>query len=117
MATDGAPPSCLLVLPDKVLERLSELTAAPLVHGVRFVTWQPGQPTAGFGVVLHKAAYDSAVFLSDPSASARLNALFGCGSPLIDPLDRVARFADRGAICHSIAQLQAGLQRGRDGVG
>ncbi len=122
MAAAVARATCLLVLPDRVLERLRELTTADSVGGVRFIVADAysvhDEPC---DVLLHKAAFDVACAAADdPLGTARCEALrrrASSGSTLFfDPLPSVERFADRSAICHALSSLAPAVRQPRFAV-
>jgi hypothetical protein len=91
----------LLLVPDKVLKALGCLTLSP-VRGVRFVSSErvAAEAAGSFDHVLHKAAHDSVLGVADVDAAARLSLLRSVRqAALIEPLERVALFADRGELC------------------
>ena len=98
--------SVLLLLPDKVLRALSCLTAAP-IRGVRFVACDQAadaEAASTFDHIVHKAAHDSVLSATDAGAAARgaiMRSVVSRGA-LIESLERVAFFADRGELCSAL---------------
>ena len=100
---------CLLLVPDKVLKSMRCLTSRPL-HGVRFVGCDELtslEAASTFDHVVHKAGHDNVLRSSDAGAAARCNVLRHVvrRASLIEPLERVACFADRGELCRLLAQV------------
>jgi hypothetical protein len=105
---------CLLVLNRDVTDRVLRAVFPQPVLGVRFVD-AAADPEAvesaaggevGAVVVLHRAMYDAS-FPDDEDACGRLALLrrLSMHCVLVDPLDRVLPFADRGALCSLVARL------------
>ena len=114
------PPSCadvtvLLCVPRRVQERLQELHQGQAVHGVRFLLHDPdpevedGPPLPACDLVVHKAVNDLALLRDgDAAAAARyatLQQLAARGVPMLDPLEAMPLFADRGAPVWSKSSL------------
>ena len=110
--------TCLCVLAEKKLTTLSELVNAEH-DGVRYVGYRAGdsdeQQLAECDVAIHKGAYDAAVMVEDIEAARRWKVLqhLSARSALLEPLERVAVFADRGAMCQALSQLAPLVQQPR----
>ena len=110
--------TCLCVLAEKKLTTLSELVNAEH-DGVRYVGYRAGdsdeQQLAECDVAIHKGAYDAAVMVEDIEAARRWKVLqhLSAHSALLEPLERVAVFADRGAMCQALSQLAPLVQQPR----
>ena len=100
----------LLCVPRRVQERLQELHQGQVVHGARFLLHGPdpeveeGSPLPSCDLVVHKAVNDLAL-LHDGDAAARyatLQKLAARGVPMLDPLESMPLFADRGALCRAL---------------
>ena len=110
--------TCLCVLAEKKLTTLSELVNAEH-DGVRYVRYRAGdsdeQQLAECDVAIHKGAYDAAVMVEDIEAARRWKVLqhLSARSALLEPLERVAVFADRGAMCQALSQLAPLVQQPR----
>ena len=110
--------TCLCVLAEKKLTTLSELVNAEH-DGVRYVGYRAGdsdeQQLAECDVAIHKGAYDAAVMVEDIEAARRGKVLqhLSARSALLEPLERVAVFADRGAMCQALSQLAPLVQQPR----
>ena len=110
--------TCLCVLAEKKLTTLSELVNAEH-DGVRYVGYRAGdsdeQQLAECDVAIHKGAYDAAVMAEDIEAARRWKVLqhLSARSALLEPLERVAVFADRGAMCQALSQLAPLVQQPR----
>ena len=117
---EAPPPSCadvtvLLCVPRRVQERLQELHQGQAVHGVRFLLHDPdpevedGPPLPLCDLVVHKAVNDLALLRDgDAAAAARyatLQKLAARGVPMLDPLEAMPLFADRGAPVWSKSSL------------
>jgi len=109
MDAGDLPICCLLVLAPAVAGRVLQSVTAQSVLGVRFID-AAASPTADADadrtVVLHRAMYDVS-FEDDEAACARLGLTrrLAARCALVDPLECVLPFANRGALCSLISRL------------
>ena len=99
--------TCGLVLPQRVLDKLvAVLPRDGAVNGVRFLPCpcdSDASPThPPLDCVLHRAMYDWSMRAEDATAAARWRLLEALGERLVDPIDRVLCFADRGKLCRKV---------------
>ena len=100
--------TCLLLLSEGKLEKLSELLAPATPHdGVCYIRPCEDDDSSACDVVVHKGAYDSVVQTTDPAAAWRWHQLQQLASRpvLLEPLECVVRFADRLDLCRALDQL------------
>ena len=115
--------TCLLVLADGKLKKLSELYDSESLAGTPSSTVQfvrccagervlPTSPPSNRLVVLHKAGYDFATREFDPVAAARWELLRNLPArSLLEPLDCAVLFSDRCKICRRLAQLAPAVRQ------
>ena len=114
----SADVTVLICVPLRVKERLQELPGQ-VVHGVRFLLHDPeadGAPPA-CDLVVHKGVNDLVLHNEDAAAAARYSRLqqLAAHVPLLDPLESMPVFADRGQLCRHVQQCPGGLRTVRAG--
>lgn len=126
------PSTCLLLLPRKQLDWLEILasTQVAAAGGLRFVSSEANRNDPDCDpdcdIVLHRHQFDLAAAarvgastsVEGRAAAFRCDALRRVAShaTLFDPLPAVARFADRAALCHALAELAPAVEQPRFAV-
>lgn len=113
-------PDVLLVLAESKLAKMSELISSD--HGgVRFARYDDPSVSPSHErceLAVHRGGYDMLMRTSCPAAALRwqlLQQLAG-RQALLEPLERVVRFADRVDVCNQLAQLAPAVQQPRFAV-
>ena len=107
------PLVCLTVLTPGMTERLFKALTADN-HAVCFVD-ATTEPQVRYGaVVLHRVMYDASMG-EEEGARRRLELVrqLSDSCVLVDPIERVLPFADRGKLCSMLAQLAPAVQQPR----
>jgi inositol-1,3,4-trisphosphate 5/6-kinase/inositol-tetrakisphosphate 1-kinase len=103
-------------VPRRVRERLQPLVDQT-VQGVRFALHDASSeaPLPASDLVVHKAVNDVVLRSGDAAAAARYATLqqLAARVPLLDPLESMAVFADRGELCRMLDALRPGVRQPR----
>lgn len=113
-----APLTVLICVPRRVRDRLQGELLGQTVQGVRFMLHDPEDeagPPPACDLVIHKAVNDVVLRAGDAIAAARYASLQQLASsvPLLDPLESMAVFADRGELSRMLEELQPGVRQPR----
>ena len=112
------PPTVLLVLAEPKLAKMTELISSDH-DGVRFARYDdPSISTDLCELAVHRGAFDMLMRSSSPAAALRWQLLqqLAVRQALLEPLDRVVRFANRADVCNQLAQLAPAVHQPRFAV-